>query len=113
MCYSVTLIKEFVVVLFMNLQFITRVFKHGYRSFAGYVPKNIIEFNKINPAKYSDASWHDGKISFRTSADEDWKYAMGYLGYYSSRNTLRVVFAGLDDESDLSGKLVEFKIENY
>ena len=95
----------------VRFAFISRVHRFDYHRMASYVPKSVIEFYGIDIEKFRGASWHDDMYYYRASPNDNWEHIGGYLGLYSSRKTLRLVFSAYGAELDLAGKTVEFCIQ--
>ena len=95
----------------IRLTFIGKVHNFGYHRLASYVPKSVIEFYGIDIEKFRGASWHDDMYYYRTSPDAEWEHIGGYLGLYSSRKTLRLVFSVYGEQMELAGKTVEFCVQ--
>jgi len=93
-----------------RLTFIGKVHYFDSHKLASYVPKLVIDFHEINIQNFRGASWHDDQYYYRASSDDKWKRISGYLGLYSSRKTLRLLFSAYGDKLELVGKTVEFCI---
>ena len=92
-----------------RLTFIGKVNHFDNYRLASYVPKAVIEFYGIDIEKFKGASWHDDMYYYRENPTDEWERIGGYLGLYSSRKTLRLVFSG--DQTKLAGKIVEFCVQ--
>jgi len=98
----------------MKIRFIAKAHIYDQERFAVYVPKNVIDyyFPGINLNLFRNASWHNDSYFIRKSHEAKWEHLSGYLGYYGSRNTLRLVFNVRDsDRETIHGTLLEFCVE--
>ena len=96
------------------MRFLARAYRFDDYRLAVYVPKNTIEFylHDCDLKIFIRASAHDDNYQMRTNQNDEWTNVNGYLGYYGSRNTLRLVFAVDKIQSkNLVGKIIEFNIE--
>lgn len=89
-----------------EITFIATAFKHRQNVNAIYIPRAIIDFYKIpvEPGSW----WSSVEIKYRQRLGARWMTASGYLGLYSTRNTIRVLFQSHDKE-DIRGA-TQFKI---